>query len=174
MLFENIKELLIADFTSVKNNFYVTIGSIYLLNDKTSYEKLLNNKYENIDLTPLGFNLIDSILRQICLQSFLKSGFRTAIRESYELIYEYCKKTNQLEVLKKVKWYQFHRILRNGAAHDFKFSFSKNELKILPVDWNGKIISREMNEQYISLNQFTYSDLWILLEENEAFINEIN
>jgi len=173
MIYEDLKHLMIADFSSIINNYYITFGSIKLLNDPDSPNKLTGQSYLNIDLSPLAFNLKDKTGLEILSECFLKSGFRTAIRESFEVIFEYCKKTNQLEILKKCEWFHFLRLIRNGTAHNFNFKFVKSDYKLLPITWKNKIISKNMDETAITLYFFNYKDCWDLLKELEVFIERL-
>lgn len=173
MIYEDLKHSLIADFNSIRNNYYLTYGSAYLLNNKECTENLIGNSYQTIDLTPLGINLRDKTDKEILIECFLKSGLRTTIRELFEVIHVYCKQTNQSEKLKQTDWFHFIRLLRNATAHDFRFVFQKKDIEILPITWNEKTITKKMNQSLVTLHLFSYQDCWKIINEIERFVNEI-
>ena len=59
MIYVDLKHSLIADFNSIRNNYYLTYGSAFLMNNNECTENFIDNSYQTIDLTPLGINLRD-------------------------------------------------------------------------------------------------------------------
>ncbi|HBR09734.1 TPA: hypothetical protein DD712_00520 [Candidatus Acetothermia bacterium] len=73
--------------------------------------------------------LIKPTDRDIAVKEFLTSQIRALIKESFELIKNYCYETKQVSKFKAEPWYQFARMIRNCLSHNFKFEFKKHDKK---------------------------------------------
>src|SRR5260370_42553009 len=49
------------------------------------------------------------------------------IQDTFELIRNYCKATNQLNKIKSQPWYHFARLLRNAVTHNQRWKFEDYE-----------------------------------------------
>lgn len=113
--------------------------------------------------------------RDSLLTEYGKIFLRTVTRDSFEIIREYCRKTNQIQIFERQPWYIFAKIIRNAMAHDFRFGFTKNDRKQLPITWNGMTITEEMEGSYLFVEVFTWGDAWNILQNYWQFVkNELN
>lgn len=76
---------------------------------------------------------------------------RNHLKEVFRITQSYCSKTRQLPLMEIESWYHFSRILVNDLSHDFRLKFSKNDLKLLPLIYNGYEITNEMEGTIFSL-----------------------
>jgi len=97
---------------------------------------------------------------------------RFAIREPYELIFEYCKKSSQLDKLRKKEWFDFARLSRNALAHNFRWHFKEEDEKVLPVTYWEKTISKELEGQIVSGAIITPVIVWNLNTDFLRFVRD--
>lgn len=173
------KSLLEADFFHIRHNFELLFFWEHILGDENVHNILENQdaqlpngkKLQGIHLSkflkqaPTRSNLIDSLKKTL---------LRSTVRESFEVIRDYCSLTGQFENFKLQQWYMYARVVRNSCSHDFKFDFDRISDRHFPIEWNGKRISLDMEGLSITQHHFDYKDCLILLEQMETFINEIN
>lgn len=122
--------------------------------------------------------LANSIQGSATKKGILYNGFETTFMirltvEVLESIRDYCKDTNQINLLQNEPWYDFMRIVRNALVHSLTWVFNKYDLDILPVTYNGKAIALQMAGKDIDLSFYNMNDLWLWLEEVEKFLQKI-
>ncbi len=96
---------------------------------------------------------------------------RSLIKESFELIKDYCNDSNQSTSFKAERWYQFARIIRNCLSHNFKFEFNAYDRRLLPVTWKARTITLQMDGQHLELGFFGYVEAWELFQEFQEFVD---
>ena len=125
---------------NAKNNYILGLAAISLFSNEKVYPVLEVSRAKfgtyTVEFKKVKNLLINPVHRQIALKEFLKSQIRALIKESFELVKNYCDETNQDSKLKTAPWYQFARIIRNCLSHNFKFGFGEyghNTQKVLLV-----------------------------------------
>jgi hypothetical protein len=88
----------------------------------------------------------------VTLEEFHKFVNRNLIKECYEVVEDYAEYARITITLRAQPWFHFARIVRNVVTHNLHFAFSKYDMKILPVSWNGKTIEASMNGQDMPAN----------------------
>ncbi|MBC8394145.1 MAG: hypothetical protein H8E17_16460, partial [Deltaproteobacteria bacterium] len=100
--------------------------------------------------------------------------FGTTIKESFEMIKEYCIKTGQEEIWKNQPFYHYARIIRNVMSHNFLFDFSKENKNKFPVKWKSKKIELSM-QGLLLFDFFGPIDVFDLLSTFNYFVkNTLN
>ncbi|MHA1703926.1 MAG: hypothetical protein ACTSWK_16855 [Promethearchaeota archaeon] len=171
----NKKEFL-SQLENAKNNFILVLASVSLFsNDKSLGE--LGKSNCSFGTYSLSFKQVENMMRnlkskEIACNEFLKMGVRALIKESFELIKDYLKNTNQLDKFTKQDWYQFARILRNCLSHECKFRFNDYDKSLLPVGWKNKIINLDLDDTFLQLSFFGYVDAWELFNEMNLFVKD--
>ena len=169
------KEQLISQLENAKNNYIISLAAISLLSSKKSLE-LLHESNVNFGKYVVNFSQITNMFlnskdKEIAVKEFLKSNIRALIKESFELVKSYCKDNDQMSILESQDWFQFSRLIRNAISHNYKFSFSSFDRRILPVLWNNRIINEHMNNKYLELDLLGYDGFWELFLEFERFVH---
>ena len=119
--------------------------------------------------------LMNSTDRNIACKEFLNSQIRALIKESFELIKNYCDETRQNSTFKAEPWYQFARMIRNCLSHNFRFEFNKHDKSLLPVNWKSRTINATMDGKHLELKFFGYVETWELFTDYQDFVdNRLN
>lgn len=163
------KDDLISQLQNAKNNYILGLAAVSLFSNKKSLS-ILKESYASFGKYRVQFDQVNNLLsnlsdRNIAVNEFINSQIRVLIKESFELIKDYCADTNQNSTFKAEPWYQFARIIRNCLSHNFRFEFRSNDNKLLPVSWKNKTIDSSMDGQYLMLEFFGYVETWELFEE---------
>ena len=90
---------------------------------------------------------------------------RNHLKEVFRVTQAYCKKTDQIKLMKSESWYQFARVITNSLSHDFKLNFNDYDKKILPVSYGEKEITSGMDGKCLELA------LEVLLKLSDEIIN---
>ena len=165
---------LLSQLTNAKNNYVLGMAAISLFASPDSYPILTNNHAQFGQYT-ITFDQVTNLLqnpvdREIAVKEFLTSQIRALIKESFELIKDYCDDTNQTAVFKSQCWYQFSRMIRNCLSHNFRFEFNKYDKSLMPVNWNNRTINLAMDGQHLKLDFFGYVETWELFREYQTFV----
>jgi len=168
------KKGLISQLENAKNNYILGLAAISLFAENQSHNHLEKSsatfgKYK----VPFGkvANLLRSAKdRDIAIKEFIKSQLRTLIKESFELIKNYCKITRQDSKFENESWYQFARIIRNCLSHNFYFEFRNYDKSLLPLSWRGLTITLAMDGKPLKLKFFGYVQTWELFQEFQNFV----
>ena len=110
--------------------------------------------------------------REIVLVEFNKMLMRTTIIESFEHLKDYCQNTNQYPLLKKKKWYEFARIIRNFLSHNCHFIFNKYDRARLPVKWGKIEITEEKHGRGLDADSFGNVETWELFQQFTDFVEK--
>ncbi len=169
------KKELNSQLENAKNNYILGMTAISLLSNEKTYPLLEESgavfgKYE-IEFKQVASLLSNQSDRDIALKEYSISHIRALIKESFELIKNYCVESDQLSIYKSASWYQFARLIRNCISHNFKFEFNNYDKGILPVSWNNKTIDINSNGKYLELNFFGYVETWELFLEFQDLSN---
>lgn len=169
-----IKADLKSQLENAKNNYILGLAAITLFAAEEAYP-LLEKSSCNFGPYSLFFDQVANVLKkhedkEIAVKEFLKMLLRSLVKESFELIKEYCEASNQKPALSKQQWYQFARMIRNCLSHNFKFEFSKYDKGLLPVSWRGKAITAGMDGSFLLLSFFGYIEAWELFKEMNSFV----
>jgi len=118
--------------------------------------------------------LVDPAGWDIAVKGFLTSQIRTLIKESFELVKNYCCETDQNPKFNAQPWYHFARMIRNCLSHNFRFEFRKYDKTLLPVTWSSRTIDASMDGKHLALKFFGYVETWELFMEYQRFVrNEL-
>ena len=181
----------------LKHNFttaMLTLGAIEVLNSDsilTLENKSVLIKEEKIIFNPnpldfnawkyhFDFNQVianyqnDREKHVVSVMELYKSMRRALIKESYEVLKSYAKKTNQSLKLEQANWYRFATIIRNAITHDFHFEFSKYDLNAMPLTWKNVMIDCSLKGNPISDEQLPHGVSFDLHMEMNDFLNQMD
>lgn len=170
------KNDLASQLTNAKNNYILGLAAISLFSTDESYPILDKNR-ANFGHYTVTFDKVADLLRKetdrnIAIKEFLTMLIRALIKESFEIIKDYCETTGQSSLLKSEVWYQFARIIRNCLSHNFKFEFNNYDKNLLPIKWKNHIITVALDGQHLELNFFGYVETWELFQEFQDFVEK--
>ena len=168
------KKELISQLDNAKNNYILGLAAISLFSNKKVYP-VLDESHAKFGTYTIEFKQVKILLskptdREIAVKEFLTSQIRALIKESFELIKNYCSETNQNSRFKAEPWYKFARIIRNCLSHNFKFEFREYDKTLLPVTWKSRIINASMDGKHLELKFFGYVETWELFTEYHNFV----
>jgi hypothetical protein len=166
------KDELLSQLENAKNNYILGLAAIALFANEKSYP-ILEESSCGFGTYTLPFDQVADLLRipkdrEIAVKEFIKMLLRALIKESFELIKDYCDTSNQTPSFTGQSWYQFARMIRNCISHNFRFEFRNYDRSLLPVSWKGKSITSSMDGTYLQLSFFGYVEAWELFKEMEA------
>jgi hypothetical protein len=170
------KPELISQLENAKNNYILGLGAISLFASPEAYP-ILEKNHAAFGTYTVEFAQVVRLLRnakdrEIAIKEFLTSQIRTLIKESFELIKDYCDGTGQAALFKAEPWYQFARMIRNCLSHNFKFEFNNYDRGLLPVSWRARTITAAMDGQHLKLDFFGYVETWELFREYQTFVQD--
>lgn len=114
----------------------------------------------------------DCDFRFAAARDVLDMVFKGVVIKLYETLVDATKQEERIkEKIWKSDWFMYLWFVRNAFAHNFKWAFEHNA-KHLPLMWNGKTISKDMEGKKISTQQIDYYDLWTLLQTAEKNLLE--
>jgi len=168
-----IKSELISQLENAKNNYILGLAAISLFSNEKSYP-ILEESNASFGTYKIDFKQVKNLLsikndRDIAMKEFLTLFIRALIKESFELLKNYCEENHQENIFKSEQWYQFARMIRNCLSHNFKFEFNKYDKSILPVSWKSKTIDISMDGSHLKLEFFGYVETWELFSEFQNF-----
>ena len=168
------KKELISQLENAKNNYILGLAAISLFSNEKALS-IFEESHAAFGQYTVQFKQVKNLLsspsdRDIAIKEFLTSQIRALIKESFELIKDYCDDTNQSSSFKTEPWYQFARMIRNCLSHNFRFEFNKYDKTLLPVSWKNRTIESSMHGQHLKLNFFGYVETWELFSEYQNFV----
>ena len=170
------KDDLLGIFRTQKNNYRLAYVLIALssqddvMNDFLHLYQTMDPKLKVIDgIEPL---ILDKIVLKIAVDQFHMTVLRAIVKELFEVMNNYCKNTDQNDLLHSQDWYHVWRIIRNCLSHDFHFRFNNYDKKFLPISWNGIEIREDMDCEQMTIGHFSFQNLWSLVNEVEAFVQK--
>ena len=168
------KPELISQLENAKNNYILGLAGISLFGSPEAYP-ILEKNHAVFGTYTVDFAQVVGLLRiagdrEIAIKEFLTSQIRLLIKESFELIKDYCDSTSQIALFKAEPWYQFARMIRNCLSHNFRFEFNKYDNVLLPVSWKARTITSAMEGQHLKLAFFGYVETWELFREYQYFV----
>src|SRR5580700_4554573 len=109
---------LIAQLELARQNHVIGLAALALFSNENS-QKLLDKGVAAFGPYTLHFHEIARQLgeperRDVMVAEFMKMLIRSLIKDSYDLVSDYCEGTGQLEDLKRREWYVFARLIRNA------------------------------------------------------------
>lgn len=169
------KTELISQLENAKNNYILGLAAISLFSNDKVYP-VLEESHAKFGTYSVEFKQVKNLLmkpadRNIAVKEFLTSQIRALIKESFELIKNYCDETKQDSKFKAEPWYQFARMIRNCLSHNFKFEFRNYDKSLLPVNWESRTIDASMDGNHLELIFFGYVETWELFAEYQAFVD---
>jgi hypothetical protein len=170
------KPELIGQLENAKNNYILGLAAMSLFASPEAYPILEKNRASfgtyTVEFAQVVRLLQNAKDREIATKEFLTSQIRALIKESFELIKDYCENSGQAALLKAEDWYQFARMIRNCLSHNFKFEFNNYDRGLLPLSWKGRTIASEMDGQHLRLDFFGYVETWELFREYQNFVKD--
>ena len=168
------KKELTSQLTNAKNNYVLGLTAISLFCNDQVYPILEQSRATFGAGYTLDFKQVKNLLtnhadRDIAVKEFLKSQIRALIKESFELVKDYCTQTSQNAAFRAQPWYHFARIIRNCLSHNFRIQFSRYDKSLLPLTWNGRTINASMDGQDLPLEFLSYAGSWELFMEFRIF-----
>lgn len=171
------KTELITQVENSKALYVLGLGSICLLGH-TDAPNLLRSSHVEFGGQKQTFKNMATQLenprdRQWILEDLHKVFLRSYIRETFEIIMDYCKKTSQLDLMKQQLWFNFSRLIRNCLAHNFKWIFKKNDKSLLPITLRTNTIELAMEGQPLTMAFFNQSHAWNLHTDMSIFVKNV-
>ena len=150
------KKELMSQLENAKNNYILGLAAISLFSNEKVYP-ILEESHAKFGVYTVEFKQVKNLLMKpadqlIAIKEFLTSQIRSLIKESFELLKNYCNETKQDSTFKAETWYQFARMIRNCLSHNFRFEFNKYDKNVLPVSWNRRTIDSTMDGKHLELN----------------------
>jgi hypothetical protein len=170
------KKELMSQLENAKNNYILGFAAISLFSNEESLP-ILEKSHAAFGKYTVQFKQVKNLLsnpsdRDITIKEFLTSQIRALIKESFELIKDYCDDTNQSASFKAETWYQFARMIRNCLSHNFRFEFNKYDKTLLPISWKDRTIELSMDGQHLKLDFFGYVEAWELFSEYQDLVEK--
>jgi hypothetical protein len=170
------KSEFVNQLENAKNNYVLGLAALCLFSNEKSYP-ILNESYAVFGTYTVPFEQVSSLLskpadRDVAVKEFLTSQIRALIKESFELIKDYCEGTNQSATFKAEPWYQYARMIRNCLSHNYRFEFNDYDKEKLPVSWKSRTIDISMDGTHLKLDFFGYIESWELFIETQSFVND--
>jgi hypothetical protein len=167
------KQELLNQLTNAKNNYILGLAGISLFAAPEAYP-ILEKSHAAFGTYTVQFAQLADLLRnpkdrEIAVKEFLVSQIRALIKESFELVKDYCLSSGQETLFYAEPWYQFARMIRNCLSHSYRFEFNRYDQKLLPISWRGNTITSAMNGQNLTLDFFGYVETWELFQEFHGF-----
>ena len=169
------KPELLSQLTNAKNNYILGLAALSLFATPEAYPLLDKNRASFGPYT-VTFEQVAALLRNpadrdIAAKEFLLMLLRAVIKESFELLKDYCDETNQAGQFKSESWYQFARMIRNCLSHSCRFEFNPYDKTLLPVTWKSRTITLAKDGQPLLLAFFGYVEAWELFKEFYDFVD---
>jgi len=154
------KKELISQLENAKNNYILGLAAISLFSNEKTFP-ILEESNAAFGQYTVPFKQVKNLMsnpsdRVVAIKEFLTSQILALIKESFELIKDYCDGTKQSSPFQAEPWYQFSRMIRNCLSHNFRFEFNKNDKTLLPVTWKNRTIESSMDGHHLKLNFFGY------------------
>jgi len=167
------KHELLSQLENAKNHYILGLAALALFATEESYP-LIEKSSCSFGSYSLSLDQVANLLRkredkEIALKQFTKMLLRAMVKESFELIKDYCDVSKQTSSFTSQPWYQFARMIRNCLSHSFRFEFRKYDKGLLPVSWKGKSITTAMDGSHLELSFFGYVEAWELFAEMNSF-----
>jgi hypothetical protein len=122
-----------------------------------------------VELRPLANRMTNPVERQSLFDEYEKSLKRSLLRESHELICNYCEKTGQFSIYKTQPWYGFARIIRNTISHkDGGVMHKWPDDKVKIAKWRTRTLESSMVGQAI---EFTPFEALRLVQDQADFVS---
>lgn len=172
------KAELITQVENAKGLYVLGLGSTCLLSHKDAPNILRESHVEFGGQKQTFRNMAGQLEcntdRQWILEEFHKIFLRFYIRETFEIILDYCKHTSQFNLVKSQPWFHFARLIRNCMAHNFKWVFDdKKDKPLLPITLRTSKIELAMEKQPLTLSFFNQSHAWNLHTDMSLFVKNI-
>jgi hypothetical protein len=163
-----------GQLTNAKNTYLLALSAASLFASPEVYPVLARKSVQLGDLT-FSCSQVVNLLRKpadrdIAVKEFLNAQMRALVKESFDLVLDYCNETEQRATLQAAPWFHFVRLIRNCLTHNGLFQFSDDDYALLPVTWNRREITRSMNYQHLRLEFFGHAEAWALFSEIEGFV----
>jgi hypothetical protein len=172
-----VKQELLAQLENAKNNYILGLAALSLFNSQETYHILdkLNCVFGSYNIK---FDTVVNLHRKeedryIALNEFLRMLLRALIKETFEVIKDYCDASGQISSFKAQSFYHVARMIRNCLSHNFRFIFNTYDMTLLPVNWKGRTITTSMNGTFLERSFFGYVESWELFTELQSFARDI-
>jgi hypothetical protein len=169
------KPELLGQFTNAKNNYVLGLAASSLFVTPEAY-LLLDKSRASFGTYGINFEKVATLLRNPAdrdkaVNQFVRMLLRGLIKESFELLKDYCDETTQADQFKAESWYQFARMIRNCLSHSCRFEFNPYDKTLLPVTWKSRTITLAKDGQPLLLAFFGYVEAWELFKEFYDFVD---
>ncbi len=172
------KQVLINQLKNTKNTYVLSLAAISLFSEENSHKHLdiSSCKFGSFEIK---FSVVSNLLRnindrEIAIKEFLKTHLRVLLKESFEIIKDYCENTNQRNKMTSNDWYQFSRMIRNCISHNFYFEFNDYDKTKLPQIWKNRTIDLALDGKPMKLDFLGYDGVWELFKEFNDFAQTID
>ena len=169
------KLLILGRVQTIKNNYALAQAGIALLalpDARARLDEVFSLLKEHPETQAIRY--IDYVFEhngrlKLATGQFRNAVLRNCMKELFEQVKLYGRKTNQKQVIEAAPWFQFLRIVRNCLSHDMKLQFRSYDLKQLPISWSGLTIDESMQNSQLPMREFLSREK--ALELVDAVIN---
>ena len=150
------KTELLSQLENAKNNFILVLASTSLFSNEKTYP-ILDESTCKFGKYSIEFKQVANMMkkesdRNIACKEYVNMGLRILIKETFELVKDYSKETQQKHTFESQSWFQFARIIRNCLSHNFKFQFNDYDKTLLPISWKNKTIDVSFDNTPLQLS----------------------
>lgn len=149
------KRYLREQLQTVKNNYALLQAGILFLaqpgarSDFDRYFQPIAAHPEASSIQYIRYVLESDALLKHATSQLRGTVLRSCLKEAYELVLAYARRSHQLDRVHSAAWYEFLRMVRNCLSHDFRLSFRTGDLKRLPVSWSGITLDAGMQHEQL-------------------------
>ncbi len=167
------KTELLGQLTNCRNNYILGMSAMSLFAEPSILGHL-EKSHASFGEYTITFDQVSHMLaseadRQIAMKEFLTMLLRALIKESFEVIRDYASNSKQDTLLQSQPWFHFARMIRNCISHNFHFHFTNYDHKLLPVSWNKRLITSNLDGEPLGIAFLGYDGVWELFLELERF-----
>ena len=180
------KQYLVNQLQNIETCAEVGVISLNLLSEEKNRNMLEKYDYlvrlkkapdgiQNLQITLTGKDLVNELQENghEILSFFKGRVYSSLIRESFELVKQYCIDTDQVQEFKRIKWYHFIRIIRNCLSHTIKLEARGMDLENdFPVTWRHLSIDKEMIGKALEDDFLADVDIWWVFDDLRNFVIE--
>jgi hypothetical protein len=163
---------IISGFINIKSTYILTLAALRLF-DQPEARPFIDKYFSSVE-PPYNLIFTKEESKEFAQKEFYKMALRATIKEFFEMIKNYCEKTNQYDKFTNQPWYPYLMLLRNPLSHDYIFKFNKYEKQFLPATWRGRTISSDMDGTPLRVELMDDKAIYELINDVEEFIHIID
>ena len=162
----------ISQLENCKNNFLLGLFALNLFTSSENFKRNGSSSCSFGRFTVNSSQIIEMLEEnnEIACREYLKLHLRALIKESFEVVTQYCKQENLYEVMRNQEWFHFARIIRNAIAHSGHFKIEKDRF----YGWRDFQLSHADHGQPLKIDFIGYEGAYLLYEELYIFLKSLS